>query len=99
MFPPDFAIEFALLYYCQMYFTAPAVPRSYFAQVVTTTLRIHPISSSCLGIKRVAARIVGRLLTVQAFLRLVFDETITVANPLELYRVVMLPRLWLNIQL
>src|SRR5688572_6475550 len=37
-----------------------------------------------------SARCVGRLLSVQAFLRLVFDQTITVANPLELYRVVMI---------
>ena len=33
-YPPDFAIEFALPHCCQMYFTAPAVSRLSFAQVV-----------------------------------------------------------------
>ena len=34
VFPPDFVIGFALLYCCQMYFTALAVPRLSSAQVV-----------------------------------------------------------------
>jgi hypothetical protein len=34
LFPPDFAIDVALLYGCQMYFTAPAVPKLSFAQAV-----------------------------------------------------------------